>query len=114
MNRAERRWRNKRAYNRKTKEIYYSWMNDIPCPKEEAPVQTKWRRNNQYWRKAENWKEFQDKNPSIKLYKNTRTKWDHGYWNKFSRHLLNKQSRMNAKLDIRNGDEVIFERVNLK
>ena len=48
------------------------------------------------------------------LYKNTGTIWDHGYWNKYDRHRLNKQSRRNAKLDIKHGEEIAFERTNIK
>lgn len=48
------------------------------------------------------------------LYKNTGTIFDKGYWSKYERKRLNKQSRMNAKLDIKKGIEEIYERTNLK
>ena len=48
------------------------------------------------------------------LYKNTGTIFDKGQWSKYERKRLNKQSRMNAKLDLRNGVEDIYERTNLK
>jgi hypothetical protein len=48
------------------------------------------------------------------LYKNTGTIWSNGYWTKYERHRLNKQSRRNAKLDIKNGIDIAFERTNLK
>ena len=44
------------------------------------------------------------------LYKNTRTLWHHGYWTKFDRKIMNKQSRINVKLDLMNGDDKPFER----
>lgn len=50
------------------------------------------------------------KRSSLHLYKNTRTLWHHGYWTKFDRKIMNKQSRRNAKLDLMNGDDKPFER----
>lgn len=115
MNRAERRRRNKVIWNRRAK-LYYqiSWAN-IPCEENELPDhKIKGKINKKYWRPAESWKEFQEKNPSMHLYKNTGTIWNHGYWTKYERHRLNKQSRRNAKLDILDGIEVAYERTNLK
>lgn len=116
MNRAERRRRNKVIWDRRVKMYYQMWHTPtVPCDPEEQPVHNYRRKiNHRYWRPAENWKEYQALDPSMHLYKNTGTIWSHGYWNKFDRHRLNKQSRINAKLDIRNGEEIIFERTNLK
>ena len=61
-------------------------------------------------RKAKSWKEFQEKDPSIHLYKNTRTIRHFSYWTKFDRKIMNKRSRKNAKLDLMNGDDKPFER----
>lgn len=61
-------------------------------------------------RKAKSWKEFQQKDSSIHLYKNTRTIWHFGYWTKFDRKIMNKRSRKNAKLDLMNVDDKPFER----
>jgi hypothetical protein len=111
MNRAERRRRNKIVYDRRVKLYYHIWRSAlVPCDKEETPV------HNKYYcsKKAESWKEFQEKNKSMHLYKNTGTIWDHGYWSKYERHRLNKQSRMNAKKDLRTGEEIIYEKTNLK
>jgi len=115
MNRAERRRRKQVIWDRRAK-LYYriSWAN-IPCEEQECPPHNyKIKCNHRWWKPAENWKEYQQKNPSMHLYKNTGTIWDHRYWTKYERRRLNKQSRMNAKLDLRNGEEIIYERTNLK
>ena len=116
INRAERRRRNKVIWDRRVKMYYQMWHRPVvPCTEEELPVHNyRCKINHRYWRPAENWKEYQALDPSMHLYKNTGTIWSRGYWNKFDRHRLNKQSRMNAKLDIRNGEEIISERTNLK
>lgn len=115
ITRAERRRRNQVIWDRRAK-LYYqiSWAN-VPCEEDECPAHNyRIKCNHRYWRPAENWKEYQALDPSMHLYKNTGTIWDRGYWNKFDRHRLNKQSRRNAKLDIRNGEDIIYERTNLK
>ena len=116
MNRAERRRRNKVIWDRRVKMYYQMWHTPtVPCDPEEQPVHNYRRKiNHRYWRPAENWKEYQALDPSMHLYKNTGTIWSHGYWNKFDRHRLNKQSRINARKDLQNGEEIIFERTNLK
>lgn len=115
MNRAERRRRKQVVWDRRVK-LYYQigWAN-IPCEEQDCPSHNyRIKCNHRYWRPAESWKEYQRKNPSMHLYKNTGTIFDHGYWTKYERHRLNKQSRMNAKLDLRNGEEIIYEKTNLK
>jgi hypothetical protein len=115
ITRAERRRRNQVIWDRRAK-LYYqiSWAN-VPCEEDECPAHNyRIKCNHRYWRPAENWKEYQRKNPSMLLYKNTGTIWDHGYWCKYDRRRLNKQSRMNAKLDLKRGEEIAYERTNLK
>ena len=115
ITRAERRRRNQVIWDRRTK-LYYQicWAN-VPCEEDECPAHNyRIKCNHRYWRPAENWKEYQKKNPSMLLYKNTGTIWDHGYWCKYDRRRLNKQSRMNAKLDLKRGEEIAYERTNLK
>lgn len=116
MNRAERRRRKQVIWNRRVKLYYQMWHRPtVPCDPEELPVHNyRCKINHRYWRPAENWKEYQKLDPSMHLYKNTGTIWEHGYWTKYERRRLNKQSRMNAKLDLRNGEEIIYERTNLK
>jgi len=115
ITRAERRRRNKVIYDRRVKLYYQIWSATIPCTPEEVPIHDcRCRINHRYWRPAESWKEFQEKDPSMHLYKNTGTIWDHGYWNKYDRHRLNKQSRINARKDLRAGEEDIYVRTNLK
>lgn len=115
ITRAERRRRNKVIWNRRAK-LYYqiSWAN-IPCNIEDTLVNnTGININHHYWRPAENWKEFQHKNPTMYLYKNTGTVYDRSYWSKYERRRLHKQSRRNAKLDIKNGIETAYERTDIK
>lgn len=116
ITRAERRHRNRRVYDRRAKLFFHLWNNDyaIICGKEDALPQSKFRGNGKYYRPAHNYKDLQKNSKSIQLYKNTGTIWDHGYWNKYERHRLNKQSRINARLDLRNEEDVIVERTNLK
>lgn len=110
MNRGERRRRNKVIYDRRSKLFYQIWHHPyIPCNEDEIdeyPYFSIYKNK----RKAKTWKEFQEKDPSMHLYKNTRTIWHHGYWTKFDRKIMNKQSRKNAKLDLMNGDGKPFER----
>ena len=120
MNRAERRRRTINKYNSKVK-LFYQINNGIvikvsadeayPHDKKFAGTQTI---GDTHWHKAESWKEAKERSNWLHLYKNTSTLWDRGYWNKYDRHRLNKQSRRNAKLDLKNGEEVAFERTNLK
>ena len=113
--RAERRFRNRTIYNRRAKLFFRTYLNTVPCTEEELPeFNYRCKITHRFWRPAETWKELQEKNPSMHLYKNTGTIWDHGYWSKYDRQRLNKQSRSNAKLDLRNGEEDIYERTNLK
>ena len=115
ITRAERRRRNKIIWNRRAKLFYRICWANIPCEYDESPVNdNKIKINHHYWKPAENWKEYQKKNPTMRLYKNTGTIYDHGYWSKYERHRLHKQSRYNAKLDIKNGIEVAFERTDIK
>lgn len=115
ITRAERRRRKQVIWNRRAKLFYRTWFAKVPCEPEEALDHDKRIRfDNHFWKPAESWKEYQQKNPSMYLYKNTGTIWDHGYWNKYARHRLNKQSRRNAKIDIMNGIETAFERTNIK
>lgn len=115
MTRAERRWRDKIIYDRRAKLFYQTWLTTVPCDEDELRVQDKNRRiNRRFSRPAESWKELQDKNETMHLYKNTGTIYDKGYWTKYERKRLNKQSRMNAKQDLKNGVEDIYERTNLK
>lgn len=87
----------------------------IPCSEDELLEHNyRYKINHHFVRPAESWKEYQEKSPTIHLYKNTRTICDHSYWTKYERKRLNKQSRRNAKLDLRNGIEDIYERTNLK
>ena len=65
-------------------------------------------------RKSKSWREYQTKDHSIHLYKNTGTIWDNGYWTKYERHRLNKQSRLNAKIDLKRGEDIPYERINIK
>ena len=115
ITRGERRRRNKIIWNRRAKIYYQICWASIPCEINECP-QHKYgiNINHHYWRPAENWKEYQQKNPTMHLYKNTGTIYDRSYWSKYERRRLHKQSRRNAKLDIKNGIEVAFERTNLK
>ena len=115
MTRAERRWRDKIIYNRRAKLFYQTWLTTVPCDEDELRVQDNNIRINHHFRRpAESWKELQDKNETMHLYKNTRTIWDHNYWTKYERKRLNKQSRMNAKLDIKKDIEEIYEKTNWK
>lgn len=115
MDRAERRRRKQVVWDRRVKLYYQIGWTDIPCEEQDCPPHNhRINSKHHYWRPAESWKEYQRKNPSMHLYKNTGTIWDHGYWTKYERHRLNKQSRMNAKLDLRNGEEIIYERTNIK
>ncbi len=120
MNRAERRRRTINKYNSRVKLFYQiGWGRNIKVSEDEAYPNDKRYAGTQsigdtHWHKAESWKEAKEKSNWLYLYKNTRTLWDHGYWNKYDRHRLNKQSRRNAKLDIKNGIEIAFERTNLK
>ena len=115
MDRAERRRRNRVIWDRRVK-MYYQMCNPlVPCTSEELPEYNYRRKiNHRYWRPAESWKEYQRLDPSVHLYKNTGTIWSRGYWSKFDRHRLNKQSRINARKDLKNGEDVIFEKTNLK
>lgn len=115
ITRAERRRRNKVIWNRRAK-LYYQicWAN-IPCNIEDTLVNNAGIKiNHRYWKPAENWKEYQHKNPTMYLYKNTGTVYDRSYWSKYERHRLHKQSRRNAKLDIKEGIETAYERTNIK
>ena len=115
ITRAERRRRKQVIWDRRAKLFYRICWANIPCEVDECPPHNyRIKCNHRYWRPAENWKEYQQKNPSMHLYKNTGTILDHGYWDKYKRHRLNKQSRINARLDIRKEEDVIFERTNLK
>ena len=115
MNRGERRRRNKIIWNRRAKLFYQLWGHPtVPCSIDELPDHAhRVQINKRYWRNAENWKEFQAKDPSMQLYKNTGTIWEHCYWNKLDRKRMNRRSRYNAKLDLRNSDETPFERYSL-
>lgn len=115
ITRAERRRRNKVIWDRRAKVFYRTWYTGVPCDSEELPEHNyRCKVNHRYWKPAESWKEFQEKNPSMHLYKNTGTIWDRGYWSKYERHRLNKQSRRNAKIDILDGIETAYERTNIK
>jgi hypothetical protein len=115
ITRAERRRRKQVIWDRRVKRFYRIWNGTVPCTPEELPVHNyRCKINHRYWRPAENWKEYQALDPSMHLYKNTGTIWSNGYWTKYERHRLNKQSRRNAKLDIKNGIDIAFERTNLK
>ena len=115
LNRAERRRRNKVIYNRRAKLFMRLGWDHVPCDKEEIPEhRLPYKINRRFWRRAETYKELQEKSPIMHLYKNTKTIWDHGYWDKYDRHRLNKQSRRNAKLDLLNDNDIIFERTNIK
>lgn len=116
MNRAERRFRKQKVYDRRAKLFLRLWLNDIPCTAEEVPVhlQNRYRLNKRYWRPAETYQELQKYSETMHLYKNTGTIWDHGYWAKYDRHRLNKQSRVNARNDLKAGIEEIYNRTNLK
>lgn len=115
MNRAERRFRNKTIYDRRAKLFLRLGWNIVPCDPDEMPIhEGRYRINHRYWRRAENYQELQEKSPSMHLYKNTGTIWDHGYWNKYDRHRLNKQSRVNARHDLRAGEEDVYDRTNIK
>lgn len=113
--RAERRRCKQVIWDRRAKLYYQIYWANIPCEENGCPIHNyRIKRNHRWWRPAENWKEYQKKNPSMLLYKNTGTIWDHNYWSKYERHRLNKQSRMNAKLDLKHGEEIAYERTNLK
>ena len=120
LNRAERRRRNKVIYNRRVKLFYQlGWGRNIKVSEDEAFPNDKRYAGTQtagdtHWHKAESWKEAKERSNSLHLYKNTGTIWSRGYWNKYDRHRLNKQSRRNAKLDLLNGEEIAYERTNLK
>lgn len=116
IDRAERRRRNKAIWDRRVKMYYQMLCNPtVPCDPEELPVHNyRCKMNHRCWRPTENWQEYQKLNPSMRLYKNTGTIWSRSYWNKFNRHRLNKQSRINARRDLRADEEIIYERTNLK
>ena len=107
MNRAERRRRNKVIYDRRSKLFYQVWHHPYNEDEmNEYPYFSIYKNK----RKSKSWKEFQEKDPSIHLYKNTRTILHFGYWTKYDRKIMNKRSRKNAKLDLMNGDDKPFER----
>ena len=120
MNRAERRRRTINKYNAKVKLLYQlGFGKKIKVSEDEAYPNDKRYAGTQsmgdeYWHSAESWKEAKKRSNWLYLYKNTRAVWERGYWNKYDRHRLNKQSRRNAKLDIMNGEDIAFERTNLK
>ena len=116
INRAERRYRKQVIWDRREKRFYQMYNNPtVPCEKEELPVHNyRCKTNHRCWRPATTWKEYQTLDPSMRLYRNTGTIWDHGYWNKYDRHRLNKQSRINARHDLKVGEENIYDRTNIK
>lgn len=115
ITRAERRRRNKVIYDRRVKLFYQLWNATVPCTIEELPEHNyRCKINHHYWRPAESWREFQELDQSMHLYKNTGTIWNHDYYTKYERKRINKQSRRNAKLDLRNGVEEIYERTSIK
>ena len=107
MNRAERRRRKQVIWDRRVKRFYQMWKRPtVPCTEEELPeFNYRGKINHRYWRPAKNWKEYQKLNPSMHLYKNTGTIWDHGYWTKYERHQLNKKQRKEGKQELHNYDE---------
>ena len=120
MNRAERRRRTINKYNSRVK-LYcqLGWGQKIKVSEDEAYPSDRRYAGTQtsgdtHWHRAESWKEAKERSTWLHLYKNTGTIWSRGYWNKFDRHRLNKQSRRNAKIDLMNDEEVAFERTNLK
>ena len=110
MNRGERRRRSKVIYNRRAKLFMQLGIDTIPCDINELPAHDhKVRINRHFWRRAENYKELQKKSQTMHLYKKTGTIWQ-SYCNKLDRKRMNRRSRYNAKLDLRNSDETPFER----
>jgi len=102
LNRGERRRRNKVIYNRRAKLYFRMHCDLIVCTPEEKPIHERnYTMNHKYWKRAENYRELQRKSPSMHLYKNTGTIWDHGYWSKYERRKMNKQSRAFAKLELK-------------
>lgn len=120
ITRAERRRRTINKYNSRVKLFYQiGWGRYIKVSESEAYPNDRRYAGTQsisdtHWHNAESWKEAKERSNSLHLYKNTCTICSRGYWNKYDRHRLNKQSRMNAKLDIKHGIEVAFERTNIK
>ena len=120
MTRAERRRRTINKYNKRVKLFtQLGWGRNIKVSEDEAYPSDRCYAGTQsvkdtHWHRAESWKEAKEKSNWLYLYKNTGTIYGRGYWSKYERRRLNKQSRMNAKLDLLNGEDIAFERTNLK
>lgn len=110
MNRGERRRRNKIIYNRRAKLFFKTLFSMIPCNLEDIPIHelSRVKINHRFWREAETWKELQKFNPTIHLFKNTRTIWNRGLWSKYDKHIKNKKIRREGKNEIRNYDQDNF------
>ena len=99
LNRGERRRRNKVIYNRRAKLFFRLGSNLIPCSIEETPInEKKYSMRKKHWRRAENYKELQDKSTTMHLFKNTGTIYNRCFLNKYEKRQLHKQSRFNSKL----------------
>lgn len=114
ITRDERRRRNEVHYDRKVKNLYYTCSRSIQVEKDETNPNDRCASSGKYWHKADSWIDFKNRSNWVYLYKNTGTIYDHGYWSKYERRRLNKQSRINARLDIKKGEEVPFVRTNIK
>ena len=110
MNRALRRKLKLKYWYKKIKTFYRLGDKRIWCDNEnELPDHEKkyYRINGHYWRDAESWKELIRKSNWAYMYKNTRTVYDRSYWTKYERRQLNKQSRQEAKKEMRNYENCI-------
>ena len=95
-------------WNKRIKTFYRLGDKRIHCDNlDELPDHEKkyYKINGHYWKDAESWKELKQKSHWVYMYKNTGTVYDRSYWSKYERRLMNKQSRQEAKQEIRNYDK---------
>lgn len=108
MTRAERRFKNQIIYDRRAKLFFRTHLTDVECDVNDMPIH--YRNRYHYCRKfpkrpAETWKDLQENSRSMHLYKNTRTIWRHNYWDKWEMKLMNKRSRLESRLKIKQYDD---------
>ena len=100
MNRAERRFRTQKKFDRKARILVKTWLTKVPCDIDEVPDHDKYRLRNCPTRDAIDYKDLEKNSPSMKLYKNTRTILDKSYWDKWEKRKFIKQSRQGKNKDI--------------
>lgn len=100
MNRAERRHRAQKKFDKRAKIFLNTWLSWVPCDIEDVPDHEKYRSRFQSTRTASTYKDLEQNSLTMKLFKNTGTISKKSYWEKWDKRKQIKQLRREENKDI--------------